>query len=66
MRKHVKERRERLRVIAAADAQNRCAYCRVALTGTIYESLLAVGKFCSEACLLSADELVMHKRDEQS
>lgn len=66
MRKHVRERRERLRAIAAVDAQHRCAYCRVALTGTIYESLLAVGKFCSEACLLSADDLVMHKRGELS
>lgn len=43
--------------LGAIDAKRRCTYCRAAFTGVIWESMLARGRFCSEACHQAAEEL---------
>ncbi len=52
-KKHILERRERLRKIAEQDAANRCRFCRRALSDGFWEFIAADGqslKYCAESC----------------
>ncbi len=53
MRKHVLERRERLRKLAERDFANRCRFCRRALSLGWWEFVAADGqalRYCDEEC----------------
>ncbi len=62
-KRQLKDRRQRLRELAERDAANRCAHCRIALNGLIFESFLTPGRFCSDGCLKAAITVAQLKGD---
>ena len=56
MRKHVNERRERLRKLGEQDASNRCSRCHRAVPWKQQlHSGIVPGMFCAFDCLLDAE-----------
>lgn len=56
MRKHVKERRERLRKLGEQDAALRCGYCKAVTPTRCFLRWGDPALYCSEHCLAAVNE----------